>query len=764
LFYSFVGILLLYFLFPVYWLFISSLKNPITFFDVEYWPADASLINYRLVAADSTLRIALLNSLLISIAVLVLTLSIGALAGYALGRLRFRGRSALRATMLGLIAFPQAAFVAGLFTLISNPCSPVGASCPSLSIYNNRLSLVISYLLLTLPLTVWFIAIYQRDLPPELEEAAYIDGATGFQTMRYIMLPLAAPALVTTGILSFIATWNEYLFAATFTQEEITRTAPVSIARYGFVAEGTLLTLAASVVYMGPVLVLVLVFGPQIALGLSSLTGRVAGEERRREATRQRRGLLGPIDAASGALLLVLGIGVLLFVSYGWRVLAFPYPVDYGEGPLLAQTLQLARFENIYRASLAAPPYTVANYPPVYLATLVPFAWLFGPAFWYGRLLSWLSILVAALLLGSILWRLAHDRLAALIGGLMLLMIPYVSYWGPLYRVDSLALALSLAGLYVLVRWPVGRKGLAVAALLLVAAVYTRQSYGLAAPLAAFVWLLRQRPRRAFALAGLIAGGGLGLFLVLNVLTGGGFFFNIVTANVNEFKIDTLKDYMVELWQLLPLALFGTALFVLLAGWRRVGSWWLVAPYAVGAALSGLTIGKIGSNVNYLLELSAAICLALGALLAWLRPWPLLRSGIVVALAIQCVLLAPGSRYHLFAEFALSQPDVQSSLLDLIRRTDNPVLADENMGLAVLAGKPLYIQPFEITQLARAGVWNQQPFLDAIERQEFAAILIFKIPNFLLHRERWTPEMLAAIERRYTLAEQIGNTFIYVPR
>ncbi|HEX5691831.1 MAG TPA: hypothetical protein VFX76_17570, partial [Roseiflexaceae bacterium] len=142
--YIFVGILLLYFLFPVYWLIVSSLKNPISFFKVEYWPADASLFNYRLVAADSTLRIALFNSLLISIAVLALTLAMGALAGYALGRLRFRGRGALRVVVLGLIAFPEAAFVGGLFTLISNPCSLVGAQCPSLSLYNNRLSLVVS--------------------------------------------------------------------------------------------------------------------------------------------------------------------------------------------------------------------------------------------------------------------------------------------------------------------------------------------------------------------------------------------------------------------------------------------------------------------------------------------------------------------------------------------------------------------------------------------------------------------------------------------
>ena len=134
-----------------------------------------------------------------------------------------------------------------------------------------------------------------------------------------------------------------------------------------------------------------------------------------------------------------------------------------------------------------------------------------------------------------------RDRFAALSAGVIFLAFPFVVYWSPLLRIDMLALALSLAGLCLLVGQPVSSRRLVGIALLLVAAIYTRQSYGLAAPFAAFVWLLARDWRQALRLAGLVSGLGLILFLVLNGLTHGGFFFNIVTANVNEFRLELLE-------------------------------------------------------------------------------------------------------------------------------------------------------------------------------------------------------------------------------
>ncbi len=765
-FYLCIALILLYILFPAYWMFISSFKNPTTIFTVDYLPTGISLINYRLLAQDTPFFRAIHNSVIVGVAVAALTLAIGSLAAYALGRVRFRGRRLTRHAIMVMFVFPHISILGSLYLLMSNPCSIVGGSCNEWGLYNTLRVLIISYLVLTLPLTVWFLAAYYRDLPYELEEAAAVDGATPFQVFTRIMLPLTAPGLITTGLLTFITSWNEFLFALTFTQPEQSWTAPVAISMYGDLGQGMLLTLAASMLVTGPIMILALTFQRQITAGLTGITAQESAEDGWLGRQLRRRGLPQiQLSAPARVVLLVLGLAALVFVAHGWNVIAFPYPIDYGEGPLLDQATRLARFQNIYRPSTATPPYTIANYPPLYPLTQAPLVWLFGPAFWYGRLLSWLSMVAAALLIALILHALTGDRLAAAIGGLTLLAIPYVSFWAPLYRVDPLALALSLGGIFVIVRRPDARWTLPLTAGLLVAAVYTRQSYGLAAPAAVFVWLLSRQPRRrALVFAALLGGIGLGLFALLNLLTGGGFFFNIVTANVNEYRLDLLQEYLGELWVFMPYLLLSSALFVLLAGWFRVRSWSLVAPYFVGAALSGLTIGKVGSNVNYFLELSAAMSLAIGAFIAWQRPRPAARHALMLILALQLFLLLPGMRYHLFTELKLGQSEDQARLMQIIRSSDGPVLADEEMGLLALDQRPLYFQPFEMTQLARDGVWDQAPLLAAIDRQQFAAIMILMLPTPPIHRDRWTDEMLNQIDRRYEAAEIVGNTVVYRPK
>jgi hypothetical protein len=199
---------------------------------------------------------------------------------------------------------------------------------------------------------------------------------------------------------------------------------------------------------------------------------------------------------ATTFLLLAQGLALLLFLRHGWDALTFPYPLNYGEGPLLDQTVRLAQFQNIYRTNLSAPPYVVTNYPPLFMLAQVPFVWTFGPALWYGRLVSLLSVAAVALFVGLTLHALTRDRIAAVAGGLVFPAMPFVVRWSSLSRVDSLGLALSWAGLFVVARWPQRRWSVFFSALLLVAAVYTRQTYMFAAPLAAFVWLFAQGQRR----------------------------------------------------------------------------------------------------------------------------------------------------------------------------------------------------------------------------------------------------------------------------
>jgi len=469
-------------------------------------------------------------------------------------------------------------------------------------------------------------------------------------------------------------------------------------------------------------------------------------------------------------LLIVLSVSLLLFLIYCVRVLVFPYPVDYGEGPLLDQVVRLSRFESIYRLDLTTPPFTISNYPPLYMVAQVPFRWLFGPAFWYGRLISFASIAVSAVFIVLITRTLTRDWLAGVIGGLIFVTIPYVSFWAPLFRVDSLALALSLGALFVIVRWPDDRRALGGTAILLTAAVYTRQSYGLAGPLAAFLWLLAHKPRRrAFVLSALVLGLGVVFFGLLSLLTRGGFYFNIVTANVNKFRVDQLTDWLAKIWHAMPLLLVGNGLFLLLGGWFRVRSWRLVGPYLFGAALAALTIGKAGAWVNYWLEFSAATGLVAGAFIAWQRKRPWVRHAFALALIFQVVWLWPirpaseEAAYHRSVEAKLDRRIEMDQLMGVVREADGLVLADEYMGLLPLDGRDLYIQPFEMTELARAGVWDETPFLAAIDRKEFSAILIYAPPAYPLHRERWTPEALHRIETQYVVVDDVYGTLVYVP-
>jgi predicted membrane protein len=184
--------------------------------------------------------------------------------------------------------------------------------------------------------------------------------------------------------------------------------------------------------------------------------------------------------------------GLKLFYNHARSVLNFHYPIDYGEGPLLDQVARLASFRNIYQTDISQPPYTITNYPPVYPLVQVPFYWLFGPDLWYGRAISLLGVFAAAIFIGLTIYALTGSVAGALMSASLLPLFPFVLHWAPLTRVDSLALGLSWAGIFILVRWGHLKKGLIWAAIFLAAAIFTRQSYGLAAPLAGFIFLLHE--------------------------------------------------------------------------------------------------------------------------------------------------------------------------------------------------------------------------------------------------------------------------------
>jgi trehalose/maltose transport system permease protein len=275
LFYLLILIILVYIIFPFYWALRSSFtpNNELFVTPVAYWPSSPTLDHYRQVFLPFSLQNnflqALLNSAIVAGSVTLLSLVVGAFAAYALGRFRFGGRTPVLYLILSMTMFPQIAVLGALYTMVNR-----------FGLFNSLGALILTYLIFTLPFTVWVLTNFFKGMPNDLEEAAYVDGATPFQTFYMVLLPLAAPGLVTTGLLAFIAAWNEFLYALSFTQTPDQRTVPVAI--FGFAPQtgggfeipwGAIM--AATVVVTIPLVVLTLIFQRRIMAGLTA--GAVKG-------------------------------------------------------------------------------------------------------------------------------------------------------------------------------------------------------------------------------------------------------------------------------------------------------------------------------------------------------------------------------------------------------------------------------------------------------------------------------------------------------
>ncbi len=266
-FYLLLAFIVFYTVFPFYWAIVSSLKAGSELFKVEFWPGAPAWDNYTAVFSEQPFGRNILNSVFVAVSTVVLSLALAVAASYALGRIQFRGRTILLFTILGVSMFPQIAVLSGMFELVR-----------ALGLYNNLLSLTLSYMIFTLPFTVWVLTTFMRELPKELEEAAVVDGAKPFTIVTKVFMPLMGPALATTGLLAFIAAWNEFLFALTFTLSGDMRTVPVAIALISGASSYELPwgnIMAASVIVTVPLIILVLIFQRRIVSGLTA--GAVKG-------------------------------------------------------------------------------------------------------------------------------------------------------------------------------------------------------------------------------------------------------------------------------------------------------------------------------------------------------------------------------------------------------------------------------------------------------------------------------------------------------
>ncbi|MBS0455048.1 MAG: carbohydrate ABC transporter permease [Proteobacteria bacterium] len=267
--YLLVAAITLFCLFPFYFAIVTSLKSGTELFSTRLWPEAPTLKNYvaLFTVPEQPFGRHILNSLAVSSMVVVASLLMGVTAAYALGRIAFRGKGLLLLTVLGVSMFPQVAVLSGMFELMQ-----------AIGFYNHWWGLALPYMIFTLPFTVWVLTTFVRDLPKELEEAAIMDGCSPLGIIVKVFLPVMWPALVTTGLLAFIAAWNEFLFALTFVLDNDQRTVPVSISLISGADKYEIpwgKIMAASVLVTLPLIALVLAFQRKIVGGLTS--GAVKG-------------------------------------------------------------------------------------------------------------------------------------------------------------------------------------------------------------------------------------------------------------------------------------------------------------------------------------------------------------------------------------------------------------------------------------------------------------------------------------------------------
>jgi len=261
-FYALVVVIVIFSVFPFYYAIITSFATGTELFKVNYWPKSFDWGNYESVLGGRNFVRSIWNSIFIATTTVAFALFLAVTASYALARVRFRGRGLLLMMILAVSMFPQIAVLAVLFELVR-----------FLGIFNTPWAMIMSYVIFTLPFTVWVLTTFMRDLPVEIEEAAIVDGATPWIIITRVFLPLLWPALVTTGLLAFIGAWNEFLFALTFTSSETTRTVPVAIALLTGASQQEIPwgpIMAASVIVTIPLIILVLIFQRKIVAGLTA--------------------------------------------------------------------------------------------------------------------------------------------------------------------------------------------------------------------------------------------------------------------------------------------------------------------------------------------------------------------------------------------------------------------------------------------------------------------------------------------------------------
>lgn len=484
----------------------------------------------------------------------------------------------------------------------------------------------------------------------------------------------------------------------------------------------------------------------------------------------------GLMGLATGLLLFSL----LVYGAYAYNLITFPFDYDQGEGFELVDTRLFSEFQWPYRNTESFPFYS-SNYPPLFHVLLVPFVWLFGEAYWYGRLVSFLGTLLTAGAIGYAVYRDGRLRWIALLSGLAFLASNTVYHIGPLFRQHmTMVLFETLAVLILAGAFPQKKtRFIAVGLLLLVAAGYTKQLAAITA-LAVIAWMLLRNPRRgARWAAGFTLVGSL-IFIWMVLATNGEWWRQAIVANVNAFDPFQTFGLSVLWFQLHGLLIVPALLLVLYEVYfERIS---LVAAWFVFSVILGAVgSGTWGAGDSYFATAIAAMCILSGVFFSrllrgdwsfeqnylqrWLiAPWKRYQVAVFPVALVLVPLLYLGygvatlkmpTEGAFFGDVARAlniQPNVRGSFYDSasydvvgyanighfvtqddiaagyeivarIRATDAPVLSEE-AGFSLVAGREVISNPTQLRNLWLAGEWRGDELLGMIEARDFGLIIL----------------------------------------
>ncbi len=254
-------------LFPVFWILMLSLKDPATISDGRLIPSKWSTANYSDIFDQEVFTRALVNSIGIALIATVISVVLASMAAYAIARLNFPGKALMLTAALAIAMFPPISIAGPLYDMWR-----------TLGLYDTWPGLIIPYMTFTLPLAIYTLSAFFREIPWDLEQAAQVDGATPFQAFTKVIAPLAAPGVFTTAILAFIFAWNDFLFAVSLTSTTAAQTVPAAISQFPGASQFTQPTgsiAAAAVIVTIPIIIMVLFFQRRIVAGLTA--GAVKG-------------------------------------------------------------------------------------------------------------------------------------------------------------------------------------------------------------------------------------------------------------------------------------------------------------------------------------------------------------------------------------------------------------------------------------------------------------------------------------------------------